>query len=226
MRIGGFISDFLGEQRCEEIQFRPWRGRAGTLHWQGGGTRMGSPLGLPLGVDDEIGFQVYVNRKFQNALVGIVASVPAERDVHNWYEVIPIASHLMFSEQEHVTTNTVGDVAGLSWPASGSTDVVSYRVYHDSKTGTVEYASTYATVYAKVGGEAATTYTWRSPRLSSGTWKFGIRAVDEAGNVQTTAREASCVVARVPDPPKSLTHTYESSNNTVTLAWTAPTNWT
>jgi len=227
MRMAGFISDYLGEPRVAEFDAWPLGIAGMQLEWYGGRTRMGGPLGMPLGVDPGIAFQVYVNEQFEGHTAQNSRTVRIEPERHNWCEVIPVASHLGDSDQHHVCTHGGGDIAELSWPASSSTDVIAYRIYHDSKSGTVSYGTTYATVPAKRGGVVGTTYTYRAGRLSSGTWKFGIRAVDAAGNVQTSpTMEQSCTIARVPDPPSALARTYHFASKKATLTWTVPSSWT
>ena len=147
---------------------------------------------------------------------------------HNWVEVIPVASHLRDTDQSHVCLTAGGEVAELSWPKSASTDVEKYNVYGNAGSGNVDYTTLYATVWAKPGGEYPTgNYTYTTRRLASGTWNFGVRAVDEAGNVQTTpVREDSCTITRVPEPPGAMSYSYEAASKKITLTWTAPTNWT
>ena len=227
MRMAGFISDYLGEPRVVELQLHE-RGVAGVdVSWQGGRTRMGGPLGMPLGIDSGIAFQIYLNREFAGRTGQNGFTVRVEPNLHNWFEVIPIAAHLAGLAQAHITAGGLGDIAELSWPASASSDVAAYCVYHDSKSGTIDYNTAYMTIPARRGGSVASTYTCRTGRLSSGTWKFGIRPVDEAGNVQTSGTlAASCVVTRAPDPPTALARTYHFASKKATLTWTVPSSWT
>ncbi len=63
----------------------------------------------------------------------------------------------------------------LEWSHSPSSDIHSYRLYWDNKTGTINYAAPYATIYYPVNSLTTSIY-------SEGTYKFGLRAVDKAGN--------------------------------------------
>ncbi len=228
MRCAGLVSDYLGEPRVEELQVTTAFG-PGTLHvsWQGGQTVMGGPLGMPIGKDKGISFQLYVNTQFQGASWDVARKAPVGEGGLNWVEIIPVATHLRDTDQYHVCTTTNGERARLTWPASASSDIDRYNIYSNSGSGAVSYTATYATVAAKPGGVAPSTYTYESPRLASGTWVFGIRGVDEAGNIQTTPkREDSCTVQRVPEPPSGLGYTYAAGTQKITLSWTAPTNWT
>ena len=228
MRTGGLISDFLGEPRVEELTIRALGVGSLSLSWRGGATRMGGPLGMPLGRDSSIFFQLYVNRGFRGSTWADSAVVSAEPARQNWIEIIPVATHLRETDQSNITLNTGGETAEIVWTASAATDVANYRVYNNAGTaGSVNYSGDYLIVQARAGGQAASAYTVRTGRLASGTWIFGVRAVDDAGNIQTTpAREDSCTVARLPEPPSALAYTYNTSPKTATFTWTAPVNWT
>jgi len=229
MRTGGLVSDFTGEDRCEELRSVQAGVSGLRFDWQGGGTFCGSPTGLPPGRDPGISFQVYVGRQFAGYTGGNGFTTQVLPSRQNWVEIIPIASHLREIDQHHVCENTGGETAELYWPKSTSDDVQTYRIYeNDGAGGAVSYTTPTATVQARPGGEyPATGYTYRTARHASGTWVFGIRAVDAAGNVQTTpTREQSCTITRVPEPPGSLAYTYAFATKKATLTWTSPTNWT
>jgi hypothetical protein len=228
MRTGGFCSDFAGECKCLELELTRQGAGAVRLNWKGGATRPGWPLGLPAGDDNSIAFQIYRDRELMAWTTGNDYTVPMSSGRRNWFEIIPIAAHLMASDQGHVTASTFGDAVDLTWPASSSADVDLYRIYTNNGTsaGSIVYTSVHATVYAKVGGNAASSYTQRVSGLVSGRWKFGIRAVDAAGNVQTTpTREASCAITRVPGSPQTLALAYTFASKKATLTWAAPAYW-
>ncbi|PIW84227.1 MAG: hypothetical protein COZ95_10915, partial [Nitrospirae bacterium CG_4_8_14_3_um_filter_50_41] len=63
----------------------------------------------------------------------------------------------------------------LDWTASPSTDIGSYVIYWDNGTGNVNYGTPLATV-------GSTTINWTSITLAEGSYRFGVRAVDVAGN--------------------------------------------
>jgi hypothetical protein len=76
-------------------------------------------------------------------------------------------------------------------------------------------------------GRAASSYRWTSEPLTGGTWDFGIKSVDKAGN-EGVAREASFTVASAPRPPAasgigvdaSRAPSYVLNNDgTATLTW-------
>jgi hypothetical protein len=228
MRTSGFCGDFGGEPKCLNLAMAQAGAGAVLLTWQGGATMCGWPLGLPCGDDNAIGFQVYRDRSLVGWTVGNELVVPFEYGRRNWFEVVPIASHLGNADQSHITASDDGDAVTLSWPATTSADALEYRVYTNNGTsaGSVVYTSLYATVYAKTGGQAASSYTLRVGGLASGQWKFGVRAVDAAGNMQTTpTREASCAITRVPGSPQTLALAYTFVSKKATLTWTAPAYW-
>jgi len=227
MRYGGLYGDFYGEYPVLDLRQTRLSPGAVRLTWACSGTFYGAPYGLSYGRDPGITVQVYVNGSRVGSTTGDSYTVHIDPDTQNWIECIAIASHLASEDQAHVLLTDGGETAELVWPASASDDVASYRIYSNSGSGAVSYTTAYATVPAESGGEAATSYTYRTKRLASGTWIFGIRAVDDAGNAQTTPTlEASATITRYPEPPSGLGLTYTFATKKATLAWTAPTNWT
>jgi hypothetical protein len=74
-------------------------------------------------------------------------------------------------------------------------------------------------------GRAASTYTYTSPALGSGTWQFAVVPLDDAGNPGTATTLAAVIVAP-PKPPISradgsrISITYSAATAKATLAWT------
>lgn len=228
MRTGGLVSDWLGEIRLEEPELvgNELFGCSRLITWKGGRFELGYPLGMPLGVDAGIAFQLYTAGAFCCATTETQAQPEVADDELNWFEIIGVATHLMAVDQSNVIETSLGRKVRLAWPASGSDDVHAYRIYHDSRTGTVDYDTVIDEVEAKPGGVALSSYSWTSGELEAGTWRFGLRAVDTAGNEKTTpAREVELTLTPTPDPPADLTHTYSDVSHTVTLSWSAPENW-
>jgi hypothetical protein len=64
---------------------------------------------------------------------------------------------------------------------------------------------------------------WVSGELEAGTWKFGIKAVDGAGN-ESAAVETTVVVGGEPGAPSGVSAAYNASNGEVTFAWTDGTD--
>jgi hypothetical protein len=228
MRIGGLISDWLGELRVEEPEVfeNAFFGTSRLVTWKGGRFRMGYPLGMPLGVDGGVAFGVYTSGHYCCATTEPLAVLPVIDDELNWFEIIGVATHLMTRDQSNVIGKSLGRKVTLTWPASASEDVATYRVYHDARTGTVDYETWIDEVVAKPGGIACDSYTWTSGELRAGTWRFGLRAVDAAGNVETTpVREVEVTITPPPDPPGDLAHDYDAGTHTVTLSFSPPENW-
>ena len=228
MRIGGLISDWLGELRVEEpdVYENGFFGASRLVTWKGGRFRMGYPLGMPLGVDGGVAFQAYTSGHYCCATTEPLAVLPVIDDELNWFEIVAVATHLQTSDQSNVIEKSLGRRVTLAWPASGADDVATYRVYHDARTGTVDYETLIDEIVAAPGGIALDAYAWTSGELRAGTWRFGLRAVDAAGNVKTTpAREVEATITPPPDPPSDLTLDYDDGAHAVTLAWSSPENW-
>ena len=143
------------------------------------------------------------------------------------FEIVGVATHLQTRDQSNVIERSLGRRVTLAWPASASDDVAGYRVYHDDRSGTVDYETVVDEVDANPGGLARDDYAWTSDELAAGTWRFGIRAADAAGNVKTApVREVELTLTPPPDPPADLAHDYHDVTHTVTLSWSAPERWT
>jgi hypothetical protein len=75
-------------------------------------------------------------------------------------------------------------------------------------------------------GVASGSYAWTSGPLYSGTWHWGVKAVDSSGNEGTAATFSETVVA-APRPPapdaagRMLTAAYNAGTGIVTLSWLA-----
>jgi len=85
---------------------------------------------------------------------------------------------------------------GLSWGASGSSDVVRYNVYGDNGSGRgVDYNNPI---------ESVTGLSWTSPELTDGTTnEFGVRAEDRANNEEKNAKTVSSIAD---SQPPSIDH--------------------
>ena len=227
MRIGGLISDLVGELRLAEPEIfeNEFFGSGRLVTWKGGRFAMGYPLGMPLGVDAGVAFQIYSAGALVGATTEPLAIVEVE-DGLQWFEILGVATHLAGVAQTNVLDQSLGRRVTLAWPASASDDVAAYRVYHDSRAGAVDYDVVVGELDAKPGGLALDEYSWTSGELESGTWTFGVRAVDAAGNVVTSpAREAEALVASPPDPPSELACAYDADAHVAMLSWSAPERW-
>ncbi len=227
MRTGGWISDFVGELRIAEPEVfaNDFFGASRLLAWKGGRFALGYPLGMPLGVDAGVAWQVYS----AGALVAATtepSAVVQLSDGLQWFEVLGIATHLAGAPQLNVLDRACGRRVTLAWAASASGDVAAYRIYHDNRTGTVDYTTGVAEVDAKPGGRPLATYAWVSGDLAGGAWRFGIRSVDAAGNVAVSpGLEAAVTLTPAPDPPAALACSYDAPTRRATLTWPAPTRW-
>ncbi|MGC8638723.1 MAG: hypothetical protein ACP5XB_02460 [Isosphaeraceae bacterium] len=142
------------------------------------------------------------------------------------------------------------DRAQLSWlggtylDPTGNDDVAGFQIYGEvSPGGGIDYQNPLAKINAYPGGiltdgfglggfgqggfgRAASTYTWTSPALSTGTWSFAVVSVDAAGN-QGAPTVTSVVILAPPRSPAAfadgsrMSYTYNAAARTVTLRWQA-----
>jgi hypothetical protein len=135
-------------------------------------------------------------------------------------------------------------LAKLSWLGGTyqGADIAGFHIYGEhSADGGIDYTTVLATVPAYVAGiitdgfgyggfgegafaESAGSYSWTSPPLSAGTWQWGVKPFDTAGN-EGPAQTAAVTIAAPPLPPlpfpdmTRLHETYNSSSNEITLNW-------
>ncbi len=134
---------------------------------------------------------------------------------------------------------------GGNYLAGGGGDIASYRVYGETTAGGgLNLSTPLATVPASIGpnsasgfgrgrfgrggfGSGEVAYTWTSqPVASSGTWTFGVAAVDAAG-VEGTMATVAVDLLRPPKPPapdslgRRLTYTFDAGTGVPTFHWLA-----
>ena len=123
-------------------------------------------------------------------------------------------------------------------------DIAGFHIYGEhTPGGGIDYTAILATVPAYVAGiitdgfgyggfgqggfgQSAGSYSWTSQPLSGGTWNWGVKPFDTAGN-EGSAQTTAVTITAPPLPPAPfpnmtrLQYTYNSSTNQVTLAWNA-----
>jgi hypothetical protein len=122
--------------------------------------------------------------------------------------------------------------------------IAGFHIYGEQFPGSgIDYATVLATVPAYIAGiitdgfgyggfgqggfgQAAGAYSWTSQPLSGGTWNWGVKPFDTAGN-EGPAQTAAVTIAAPPVPPAPFTdmtrlqYTYNNSTKQATLAWNA-----
>jgi hypothetical protein len=124
------------------------------------------------------------------------------------------------------------------------TDLAGFNVYGEAAPGAgINYSDIFATITAYAAGiytdgygmggfglggfgESSSAYSWTSDTLTSGTWHWGVKPFDTAGN-EGTAETASAVIAVPPLEPApfsdglTLHYTYSQPTKEITLLWNA-----
>jgi hypothetical protein len=134
--------------------------------------------------------------------------------------------------------------AELTWLGGTyeAADIGGFHVYGADAAGSpVDYGAVLATVPAYTAGiitdgfgyggfgqggfgEAAGSYAWTSDPLAGGSWSFGVKPFDQAGN-EGTAATATVSIAAPPLEPAPfsanvrLHYSYNATNHGVTLNW-------
>jgi len=123
-------------------------------------------------------------------------------------------------------------------------DIAGFHIYgEETPGGGIDYTTLLGTVTAYVGGiitdgfgyggfgqggfgQSAGLYSWTSQPLYGGTWNWGVKPFDRAGN-EGSAQTAAVTIAAPPLPPSPfsnmtrLQYTYSPSTQEVTLTWCA-----
>ena len=113
------------------------------------------------------------------------------------------------------TADQVANTITIAWTAPDDDGGAAITDYTITQTG--QAAATYT----------ATTSPFTTPALAAGTYAFTVSATNTAGTSPASAPAATATID--PDPvapgaPTAVTATADQANNTITIAWTAPTN--
>ncbi len=175
-------------------------------------------------------FQVYVDRRLAWAGTARRCHVPipaGDPGRNIWVEVgtvgpdEPTVDH----SSSLIAPGGRSERAQISWSGgnyldpTGGDDLQGFRVFQGPAPGSPVVANApVATVAAYPGGwindgmgkggfggggfgRAATSYTWRSGPLASGTWQFAVVPFDKAGNTRGPGQVASVTINAAPLPP-------------------------
>jgi len=191
-------------------------------------------------------FQVYVDRKFvtyTQELRATISSPPSGVDAQIVVGVV---------DDGEQTTDFSSSIAGLAnivklaWLGGSweSPNISGFHVYGSPVNGSINYSTVLATIVAYpqgisqdgwglggwgLGGwgQASTRYSWTSGRLASGTWHFGVKPYDTAGN-EGTAQETTVVIIGPPNPPARNAQAKRLTYNAYAISGghaTAVLNW-
>jgi hypothetical protein len=190
-------------------------------------------------------YQVYLNQQVVWSGVGLSCSIPLPTAISR----IDIGTVGPTDGQTNFQTELPSAAARqvtLSW--LGGTcqglDIAGFHIYRErTPGGGIDYTTILATVPAYVAGiitdgfgyggfgqggfgQSAGSYSWTSQPLSGGTWSWGIKPFDTAGN-EGSAQTTAVTIAAPPLPPAPfpnmtrLQYTFSQSTNQVTLVWNA-----
>jgi hypothetical protein len=188
-------------------------------------------------------YQVYLNQRLVWSGVGLWCSIPVPTAVSriDIGTVAAAESQINFSSQ--LPSSQARQVT-LSWLGGTflGADIAGFNIYGEHTPGAgIDYTTVLATVPAYVAGiitegfgyggfgqggfgQSAGMYSWTSQPLAAGTWNWGVKPNDTAGN-EGSAQSTAVTIAAPPLPPAPfpnmtrLNYTYSTSTTQVTLAW-------
>ncbi len=167
--------------------------------------------------DPDAWFKVFLNQIEQAVTQDHEYVIYPILEEQSFFEVLAVGSGNRFADYTHLLEEIDGNKVLLTWTGSTSGDTDFYRIYNDNKTGTIDYG----TVIATVDHLGAVAHSWKSDALSEGTWKWAVRAVDDALNVETNVITVTVVIDTYPLAPTDLDYTFNDTTDKVTLTWTA-----
>lgn len=137
----------------------------------------------------------------------------------SFFEVLAVGSGNRFADYTHLLEEIDGNKVLLAWTGSTSADTDFYRIY--SNDGTPGDDVDYGVIIATVDHLGAVAHSYKSDALADGTWKWSVRAVDDATNVETNIVTVTVVIDTYPLAPTDLEYTFNDTTDKVTLTWTA-----
>ncbi len=194
-----------------------------------------APAGAP--------YQVYLNQQLVWSGVGLSCSIPLPTaisridigTVGTGETQVDFASELATAPARQATLSWLGGTYQ-------GADIAGFHIYGEQTPGGgINYTNILATVPAYIAGmitdgfgyggfgqggvgQSAAAYSWTSQPQSGGTWNWGVKPFDAAGN-EGPAQAAAVVIAASPLPPSPFSDmtrlhaTYSSSSNQATLNW-------
>jgi hypothetical protein len=190
-------------------------------------------------------YQVYLNQQLVWSGVGLACSIPLPTAISriDIGTVGPGDTQVDFVSELATAPARQATLSWLGGTYQGP-DIAGFHIYGEqSPGGGIDYTTILATVPAYVAGiitdgfgyggfgqggfgQSAGAYSWTSQPRSGGTWNWGVKPFDAAGN-EGPAQAAAVMIAAPPLPPSPfsdmtrLQSTYNSSSRQVTLNWNA-----
>ncbi|GAC1463668.1 MAG: hypothetical protein NVSMB9_01390 [Isosphaeraceae bacterium] len=205
----------------------------------------------------ETAYQVYVDHRLSWFGTSRHCHVPIPSSTKNrniWVDVLAVSAHEirndfssgLASQEQGWTRIRLSWLGGTYLDSSGLGDIRGFRVYRGTTSGgPVDLSTPVGEVPAYPGGwisdgfglggfglggfgRSASSYTWDSESLQSGTWQYTVVPFDKAGNNRGTGWTTSMTVKAAPRPPAlssdgtRLSYFYSGpAARQVTLNWLA-----
>jgi hypothetical protein len=190
-------------------------------------------------------YQVYLNRELVWSGLGRSCSIPLPTAISR-IDIGTVGSaeaQVFFADELPATP---ARRATLSWLGGTyqDADIAGFHIYGEHAPGNgIDYTIILATVPAYIAGiitdgfgyggfgqggfaESAGSYSWTSQPLSGGTWNWGVKPFDTAGNEGPAATTIVAIAAPplepAPFPDRTRLHyTYDFALKEITLNWNA-----
>jgi hypothetical protein len=193
-------------------------------------------------------YQVYLDQQLVWSGVGLSCSIPLPTAISR-IDIGTVGSADTQTNFQAELPPAPARQATLSWLGGTyqGADIAGFHIYGEQTPGGgIDYTTNLATVPAYVAGiitdgfgyggfgqggfgQSSGSYSWTSQALSGGTWNWGVKPFDSAGN-EGSAETTAVTIAAPPLPPAPfpnstrLQYTYTISTNQATLNWNASTS--
>jgi hypothetical protein len=190
-------------------------------------------------------YQVYLNQQLVWSGVGVSCSIPLPAAIAR-IDIGAVGSSESQTSFQADLPAPPARQATLSWLGGTylAADIAGFHIYgEDTPGGGIDYTTILATVPAYVAGiitdgfgyggfgqggfgQSSALYSWTSQPLSAGTWNWGVKPFDTAGN-EGPAQTTTVTIAAPPLPPAPfsnmtrLQYTFSQTTQQVTLNWSA-----
>jgi hypothetical protein len=190
-------------------------------------------------------YQVYLNQQLVWSGVGLSCAIPLPTAIAR-IDIGTVGSGESQTSFQSELPAAPALQATLSWLGGTyeGVDIAGFHIYGEQTPGGgIVYTAILGTVPAYVAGiitdgfgyggfgqggfgQSSASYSWTSQPLSGGTWNWGVKPFDTAGN-EGPAQTTAVTIAAPPLPPAPfsnmtrLQYTYSQQTQQVTLNWNA-----
>ena len=209
----------LGGVQVSDLRIRHIGGRRWRVKWTP--ISVSWPSAFVINVDG----QHYTTVHNKNAVTLRLEGIFENFVISPIIEVVQIPS-VMATPSFHTPgyfSTIINNKIKITWnPPASVADVEFYRVYWDKGTGTISFIDD--NILEEISEDGLANYEAFTPGLTSGTYKFVVRTIDEAGTESTNIAEFSQAITTYPGIITGFSLSFDTGTDKATLTWTDPSD--